>query len=442
MSVLEDKIKLPAGYADVGRVLSGTLARNGLRGLLKLVIAPLLGPQQLGTLSSVFWLFKTMESLVDLGLDYATVTFVPAARQRGDAEEQTRTFRVVLALKLAIATALLVVGNLLAPWVAVTILSDPALTIWVRLVFLAVGGQLLWKYLSSFQTARQRFTRLALYLITAPLVMFAATLVLIALGRFSLTAAILIYLFAPLVTVIVWWCWIERDAPWRPLWDGPLARRIVGFSRWPYLSSVASANRNNVSPLLLKNAALSGSVAAGELSAGLYSFGNDMASELTVVSQSLVSVLLPKASMRTDPRELRRFVQRSYLHLSLLIGPLALLMLVTRPALLLLGRFEPRYLEFLPSLGVFYVLYSGALLSLAAIPIQTALYALRRPQIETYIELALAPVLIGGSILLIPRYGALGVATMVLVQRTIAFAVLIGYGWIRISRDASRGVGG
>lgn len=432
-------IRLPAGYADIGRVLGGTVARNGLRGLLKLVVAGFVAPAGLGVLAAVYSFFKITESLVDLGLDYATVTFVPAALRRGDELERRRILQVVLGLKLSIIVGMVVAGNLVARRVTVWVFSDPDLTVWVRLAFLALGGQLLWKYISSYLTAEQRFTRLAFFLTTTPLLMLATTLGLMAAGRFSLQTAILIYLFGPAATVALWWIALEREVPHRPLWDRELARRILRFSRWPYLSSLASANRNNINPLLLKNAALSGSLARGEVNAGLYSFGNDLASELTVVSESLVTVLLPKASTRTAPGELQRFVRRSYRHLVLLMIPLALFLLAARPALLVLGWFHAGYLDYLPSLRVFYLLYSGALLSIVAIPIKTAMYALRVPQIETYIELAMVPVLIAGSVLLIPRYGAEGAAMMVLLQRAVTFTTLMAYGRVRLAHPPAEG---
>ena len=49
-------------------------------------------------------------------------------------------------------------------------------------------------------------------------------------------------------------------------------------------------------------------MAAGELNAGLYSFGQDLAGEVTVFSQSLLTVLLPKASGKENPAKLRKFV--------------------------------------------------------------------------------------------------------------------------------------
>lgn len=413
--------------------MGGTLARNGLRGLFKIAVAGFLAPAALGVLRSVFSFFKIVTSLADLGLGYALVTFVSPALRSGETDEGDRLLKTVLVLKLSIAAVVLVAGNLLAPWITRQVFSDPGLTIWVRLAFLAVGGQLLWKFVQSYLSAHQRFDRLALFLTTVPVLMWVVFLALVLTDHFSLPAAILIYLFAPAAAVLIWWPVLDRRFL-RQRADRGLARRIVRFSRWVYLSAVASSTRNHLNPVLLKNAQLSGSVELGNLNAGLYGFGNDLANEITVLSQSMLAVLLPKAAGKTSPAELRAFVRRSYLHLLFILPPLGLLLFLAEPLLRLLGRLHAPYLEYLPALDVFAILYVGTLFSVAAIPIQTTLYALHEPHVETWIELGTIPILVVGSILLIPTHGVLGAATMVLAQRLVSFAALLVYGLTRLSR--------
>ena len=84
---------------------------------------------------------------------------------------------------------------------------------------------------------------------------------------FTLGSAILVYLIAPGVTAMLWWPAIGRGLLGRPMWNGHLFRRMLGFSKCIYLTNIASANRNHLNPLLLKQPALSGSVEAGEASA-------------------------------------------------------------------------------------------------------------------------------------------------------------------------------
>ena len=71
-------------YVDLGKVVTGNLARAVLRGALKIVVAGFLTPSALGIYRSIFSLFKMATSYSDLGLDYALTTFVSAAIKKGD----------------------------------------------------------------------------------------------------------------------------------------------------------------------------------------------------------------------------------------------------------------------------------------------------------------------------------------------------------------------
>jgi len=435
------KQRMPTGYRDLAKVLGGTLVRNFLRGLFKLIVAGFLAPQALGILRSVLSFFRILCSFADLGLNYTLITFISRLRGSRDAIEQQRLLRLVLTLKIVMATLFLAVGNLLAGQITSVIFSDPSLTIYIRLVFLAVGGQLLWGYISSYLSAHQQFGRLGYFLVTMPALMLLCGVALIVVERFSLSTSLMIYLFAPALTALIWLPALGRHlGRWSSGWSGDMLRRVLRFSGWVYLESVASTTRNNINPLLLKNATLSGSLAAGELNAGLYSFGSDLANEIAIFSKSLLTVLLPKASSKSTPAELRRFVNKAHRHLLLLLVPLALLGFAAKPFILMLGTIKTSYLEYLPSLGVFAVLYAGALFSVASVPIRTVLYSLERPQVIVRIELITMVILVLGCVIIIPVYGSIGAAVMVFIQRVLGFLMLISWGGVILRRAEAEAI--
>jgi len=419
---------LPRTWVEYGQVAGAAFVRNALRAPLKLLIAGVLGPRALGIHRSVYALFKLVTSLADLALDYAGVTFVAAAAKRGDEVERRQVLAAVLGLKLLTIVALVAIGVAAGPWLARVALADSGLAGYARLAFVAAGGQLLWRYVSGYFSARQEFSRYSLFLTTVPVLMLVAAALLAWAGRLDLDAAVLIYLLAPLVTVVLWWPALERGLWRRPFADQGLIRRLVRFSAFVSATNSASAGRNHLGPLLLKQPALAGSAAAGEAGAGLFGFASDMAGEVTVFSQSLLTVMLPKASRKTDAERLRAFLKRSYVKMPLLLLPMALFLPAIEPATRLLGRLSPGYLEYLPSVPICALLYVGSLFSVAAVPMQTALYALRRPHVETWAELATLPLFIGGSCWAIPRWGGAGVAAIVLLQRLTTFLVIMSYG--------------
>lgn len=438
MRISLDRLRLLLAdvYGDVAKVMAGALARNGLRGVTKLLVAGFLGPRGLGVLRSVYAIFRLGEALVDFGLHYTVLSMVPAASSREQPGEADRILKCVLLLRVLIATAFLLAGAVFAGPIATSILGDPSLAGWVRLAFVAVMGQSLWKFVAGHLSAAREFGRVAFYQVTTPFLMVGVTATLLLAQAFDLTGAIVIYLFAPTVTVALWFPWVDRRFL-RASWNAATTRRVIRFGRWAYLSRVSTASLGQINPLLLKNPQLSGSLAAGETNAGLYTFGNELADELTFLSESLYLVLLPRAGEKKSAGALRGFVTRCYRNLALLIVPLILPIFLFKPFLLLLGRVRVGYLEFLPSYEVFVILYASGLLSLAIIPMRSALYALELSRVDSYLEAAGAVLLIAGGIVLIPTYGTIGAAVTALVARALVLCALLAYGTVQLRRHVT-----
>lgn len=428
---------LAAGRAALVWVTAGMLARNLLRGLVKLLVAGLLAPRAFGVLRSVYSLFQLVASLAEFGLNSALVTFVSAALGRGDQRERDRILQVILCLDAIILLVVFGFGALFAAPITRWALGDETLTVYVRVAFFAVGGQIGWNYLSSYLSAHRAFGKLALFLPSLPALMLVTALVLVGVDRFDFGTGILIYLLAPAAAVALWWLALRGEGLRRPVFDRAWAAKIVRFSRWTFATSLASSVRSNANTLLIKSPRLSGSLAAGEAAAGVYAFGSDLAAEVTVFSESLMAVLLPKAASLREPGQLRTFLGQAYRNLALLLPALALLMFLADPLLRLLGAVSASYLAYLPAIPVFMILYSSALFSIAAIPARTVLYALGLPRFEARVEIVSALLVVAGSILVIPVHGIEGAAWVLFGQRLAVWLILLGYTLARLGRSGS-----
>jgi len=430
---------LPRVFLDMGKVGTGLLLRNLLTGLFKAILAATLAPGTMGILRAVQAFFSLASSLAEFGLKYALLTSVPAAIRRKDFEERDRMLMTSFAMMGFFAIPMLVLGNLFAGPIGRWGLGDPTLTSYARATLFAAAGYLLWRYVESYLNAMQQFGRLALFHATGPFLMLVVGIVLAALDKLTLMWVVAIVLFNQAAAAAIWWFALDRSFLRRSACTWDTASRITRFSRWIYLTNLASKARSHLNPLLLKSPALSGSIAAGEYNTGIYSFGNDMANEMQLLSGAIVTVLIPKAARTGSVQELRHFAARCYRYLPLILVPLAAGMFLARPALLLLGRFFPNYLEYLPSLSVFYILYVGGLFSIVSIPMQTVLYALNLPGIEARIEAAMVPLLVIGGLVLIPPFGAAGAAVSILIQRVIFLVAITWIGHARL-REGEGGV--
>lgn len=428
---------IPNGYLDFIKVLTGTVSRGLMRGIFKIMVAGFLAPRAMGILRSIYSLFKLVGNLTDMGLDYTLIRFVSPAVLNNQPNEKEQILRNILSLRILIASGVLIFGNLFAEEIAIWVLCDPDLTIYVRLAFIGITGRLLWKYISSYLSAHQKFTMVAFFLATLPFIMLVWGLILVMINRFSLPTTIMVYLFAPSITGLLWLPVLKRGFWHYPFLNKKIVRRILRFSRWIFLGDMASAVRGHAGTLLLKNTRLSGSLSAGESAAGQYSFGSDLAGGMAMISGALMMVMLPKATGKQNIPALKRFVGKAYKNMIIWFIPMGTPLFLMKPFILMLGRIKSGYLQYLPSYEVFVILYVAGLFSMAVLPMRTVLYAVDRPHIETYTEFIAAGIIIIGSITLIPEYGYNGAAMAVLVQRIISFVVIFGYGFSVLRRPES-----
>ncbi len=105
--------------------------------------------------------------------------------------------------------------------------------------------------------------------------------------------------------------------------------------------------------------------------------------------------------------------------------------------ILLLGMIKPSYLEYLPALEVFRILYAAGLFSVISIPMKAVCYALHLPKVEANVEMVFVVIMIVGGIILIPIYGIKGAAIMVFVQRFVSFFVITSYGLIKLNQSGN-----
>jgi O-antigen/teichoic acid export membrane protein len=378
---------------------------------------------------AVFACFKIVASFADFGFDYTMVTFVSGARGKFNDEEKNQTLKSVLCLKLIVAAVFLVLGQLFSPFLSQAWVGSRQYSFYLRLVFFALGGQLLWNFILNYFSAHKDFTKTAFFLSSMPFMQLLALFILVYIHVFNLFYGVLIYLLAPMLTAFIWWFFLDQNFLKSPWFDKQLYKNIFRFSRWIYISNVASTVRNYLNSLFLLSPAFSGSITAGQINSGLYNFGDKIAAgTITIFSESVLTVLLPKATEHQSPGELRKFLKIAYAKLVFLILPLIGLMFLVKPLFMVLCHFMESYRAYEPALTVFYILYTGALFSIASFPMRTALYAVKMPHIETVMELFMLVIAIAGGLIMIPLYGFVGAAIVVFIQRSVSFIAITVYG--------------
>jgi O-antigen/teichoic acid export membrane protein len=147
-----------------------------------------------------------------------------------------------------------------------------------------------------------------------------------------------------------------------------------------------------------------------------------------MVSGTILTVLIPRFSRLQTGREIRTMLRVCHRWLLLLV-PLG----IVTP---LLSRFAIELVApaFVDSSQIFSILFISILFSLAALPSRTVLYSLKRPEIETYVELLALVVVVAIGYLLVRWQGGLGAAVAMLIQRSLSAALIVGWVYRRLDR--------
>jgi O-antigen/teichoic acid export membrane protein len=176
-----------------------------------------------------------------------------------------------------------------------------------------------------------------------------------------------------------------------------LLRELLTYARWPALSQGADALQAHLAPFLV--------IAwAGAAAAGLFALGRYPAFVFGVVTTALYQYWLPAASLQQGHAQFSGFFSRQ-IRLAAVMGVgMVLCALVASPLLSFLG----------PNFAGARLLFLVNALDFAAQvltkPVDAVYHGLHKPQLELWRRLGRLPVMLALAVLLVPRYGALGMA--------------------------------
>jgi O-antigen/teichoic acid export membrane protein len=126
--------------------------------------------------------------------------------------------------------------------------------------------------------------------------------------------------------------------------------------------------------------------------------------------------------------ELKDLLRKSYRAVLLLVPALIAVSFVARP---LIAWLAPDYVASAP---IFSIIFASVLFSLAMLPSSTVLYSVNRPHVETLVECVALAVTASGAFLLIPKFGGLGAAVAMLVQRALSATITMSYVYVKVYR--------
>ncbi|MBV9081003.1 MAG: oligosaccharide flippase family protein, partial [Elusimicrobia bacterium] len=197
---------------------------------------------------------------------------------------------------------------------------------------------------------------------------------------------------------------VRGVGPGAPRWSRSLFSATVGYGFKAYLVSLFAYLIVRVDLLMVK-------YMLGATQAGYYSISASVADLLYILPATIGTILFPRISALTDPREKWRLARKSMLATIAVMVPLAIIacLLAKVVVRLLFGR------AFLPAVPPFYVL-AGAMIFYGANNMIAYLFAaLEYPAFSIYAWGVVLVLNMGLNLFFIPQWGIVGAAWSSLV---------------------------
>lgn len=399
---------------DISLVMYGLLGRGAFRFFAVLIAASALGPSDYGLFTVAMGVFSICSWISELGLDITSVRYGARYFLSNEDKKGESVFKAVFLLKIAASTTVFAVFYFLAPCIA-DYYHDERLTLPMRIAVLGIFGRSLVDFVTSYFRSVKNFKRNSmLFALSTFFILFCVLLQDFFCG-IDIEGALLAFSLGPMLAFCVSFFWLPGRILAAESGGMKMVFDLMGFSRWIYLTNIFASGRLWLPVFFLKKT-------AEDAATGYYGLGVQFANVLALLSESILTTLLPEASAKITKEGRREFLAASYKKVIPIVVPLFLVVFISKFAV---GRWNK---EYLPMASIFNLIYSGFLFTILAHPIRTVIYSGGKPQIETVIELAMLSLMVALCFLLIPHHGAIGAAWAMLIQRVVSFLFFAFYG--------------
>lgn len=408
--------KLHKYAGEVAWVTFGNLFRTGCVFIGWSFLAHNLGPERLGIFSFAFATMNLVASLSEFGLGVGIVKFV--ASEEPGSKRANSLLRVGFWLRLSMTVLLAGILIIISKWLAVSVMKNPVLH--RPIIFAAFGtvAASLYAYVLSAYQGTHRFKGYGIISIFSGLSLLSGFSILFITKNLNVNIALVVATCAFLLPATIGMLFLNAgltNFPSADCWQE--ARSIISFSRWVLAGSMIVVFIMQTDSFLLTRFSTLAEV-------GKYSVGSRLALSISVVTNSVLTVVMPKILKNNDYYALKKICYKIFKWIPLLFGIYCIAFIIS-PWVVHIA-FGPGYEN---SVLVFRILFGAYLLSSITNVLNYTGYGLNRPDIVSFNLLAQFIALITIGAACVPLFGAAGMADAVLISRITGFVFILVYVW-------------
>jgi O-antigen/teichoic acid export membrane protein len=414
-------------YKDTAWVFAGNLISSVLGYAIIVVCARVMLPEAFGYFSIVIAVITMLTDISDFGLNTSMVKFIAHHTALKDENSVAAILRFNFISKGILSLVLVVAGIALAGVISSSFFRMPALATPLRVSFLGIPGIFLAGIFLALYQARQQHVRRVIWNVGMVAFRFVLLLLLFLIDRVtpSIILVVALYIVAPYIFTIPFFKNI-LDKNSKPTIKKEMMQKIFGFGKWFILINVCVIIIGRIDMFLLARYTNATTV-------GFYSAGYKIASLVTLLNASLITIIYPVMSAFKNPEDLKRFIVKNVKWVVLAVFALM--------PFGFLGSFAINLIygnAYALSTGPFHLLYIGFLLNILISFFEVVLWSTNRPDLDAWFMLGNLVLSFCLNLVLIPHYGILGAAWAFMILKSVGVVVIIFLGIFSVRKSINR----
>ena len=407
---------------ELALVSGGQFLGAGFGLLAILLTAHILTVEDFGLFTIFLTTMTIAMELTGKSLDWGVVRFSSYYLEQSRSKAHI-LLRKVFEFRILASVTVCLLGLLLSGPISQYIFSTASYKLPLTLGLVGAVGMSMWWFTLTVLQTYQLFVLHGLVNLINGLTKLLAVIVLLSFGLHSSAIVQVAYVSIAFATFAIAILLIPKDFLWTTGYQMGLMSKFLHFSKWPVIANLFMMLHTHQSFFLLL-------YFAGPAEVGMYSSAWRLVFGLDLLTLSMMTVFLPKASRITNTSG---FLSYSVQTLKISLPMCAFLVpLLFASEKIMTTLYPDRYADAALSLQI---LLLGSLVALPAHPIALVLLAANRPNIIAYVSFTILILSLGGNLLLIPRYGGLGAACVAGLSKALYGVLLLFFSHISIKKS-------
>ena len=403
----------PTGLLSIAILGSGNVIGTVISAIALILFSRFMGPTEFGLFSAAFAAMQIVVRLSDLGTNMAAERAIARVYVQ-DSELSDRLMRVALWFKLSSFALCAILGWLLAPWIATSLLHIESVAL-LRTALVLALGTIFFEYSTIVFQSTHRFAMVARITIAQALGKLLFGVILIWQGMLHATEGLLVYGLLPGLGALFGWRRETLSSFTLPVtWKKDL-QAILSVAKWTAIAAISATLADNIDTLLVQSFMSS-------YDTGIWSGAVRIATFASVLGWSVGAVLNVRVAQYRDLAHLNEYLRKAW-KLSLFIL-FALILATPFAGLAIRLTIGSAYLA--GTLPLQILILSAALAG-AATPFVALFYLFDRPQYYAIAGIIQTVVLVLGDLIFIPRLGLVGSAWVRVVVRLVILVFTLLY---------------